>query len=335
MATTPVVSVIMSVYNEPLEWLHQSINSILQQTFNDYEFIILCDNPSYFEGISLLNEYAKKDSRIILIFNEMNIGLTKSLNKGLSVAKGEYIARMDADDFSMPERFEKQLLYMTNHPEMDLCHTNYAYINENSIIKCRRVSDIRSATQDYLFWHNNIAHPTVMFRRKVLGFRRPLYNEGIRVGQDYELWTVLTAEGYNFGFVDDVLLQYRLSINQISKNKLEEQHKNTLKIRKELILLYLQNNEIWHKEDGIGSQFLFNSIKAYFDSTSSFDSIQVTCLLRIQYLLYYTLASQKSIYIRYFFRDKRMKQLSLDFKDKLRIYIAPLLGWKYDTMRVE
>jgi glycosyltransferase involved in cell wall biosynthesis len=100
----------MGVYKEPLDWLRQSIDSILNQSFTDYEFIIICDNPRYEEGMELLKKYANSDRRIILLFNNENIGLTKSLNKGLEIARGKYIARMDADDISKPERLTRQKL---------------------------------------------------------------------------------------------------------------------------------------------------------------------------------------------------------------------------------
>jgi glycosyltransferase involved in cell wall biosynthesis len=79
----------MSIFKEPKEWLIQAIDSILNQTFTDFEFIIICDNPEYKEGISIIENYSKKDERVKLIFNQTNLGLTKSLNIGLSLAQGE------------------------------------------------------------------------------------------------------------------------------------------------------------------------------------------------------------------------------------------------------
>ena len=112
----PIISVIMSVYNEPLDWVQESIDSILQQTFGNFEFIIINDNPNNKELFDFLITNKIKDNRIIIINNDENIGLTKSLNKGLERAKGEYIARMDADDISLPERLEKQINFLnTNH----------------------------------------------------------------------------------------------------------------------------------------------------------------------------------------------------------------------------
>ena len=98
------VSVIMSTYKEPIEWIQQSVDSILNQTYKNLEFIIIVDNPEYAELVSLLNDYADSDDRISVVVNNNNIGLVKSLNKALSFCTGEYVARMDADDISLPER---------------------------------------------------------------------------------------------------------------------------------------------------------------------------------------------------------------------------------------
>lgn len=105
---SPLVSVVMAIYNEPVEWMRQAIDSILYQSFKDFEFIIINDNPIRVENKEILDEYSAKDSRVIVVLNEENIGLTKSLNKGLAIASGEYIARMDADDIAMPERLRMQ-----------------------------------------------------------------------------------------------------------------------------------------------------------------------------------------------------------------------------------
>ena len=101
------VSVLMSVYSEPKEWLISSINSILNQSFSDFEFIIINDNPTRSINSIVLNYFAITDSRVKIFENKSNIGLTKSLNKGLKLTEGKYIARMDADDISLPDRFFK------------------------------------------------------------------------------------------------------------------------------------------------------------------------------------------------------------------------------------
>lgn len=115
----PQISVIMSVYKEPLDWMAQSIDSILNQIYSDFEFLIVDDNPTDDKLIYFLNDYQKKDSRIKIIVNEQNVGLTKSLNIAIKQAQGKYIARMDADDISCKNRFQVQYDYMEQHLEVD------------------------------------------------------------------------------------------------------------------------------------------------------------------------------------------------------------------------
>ena len=120
-----LISVIMSNYNTPEEYLREAIESILNQTYKNFEFIII-DDCSTDNSLEIIKSY--NDERIVLIENEENIGLTKSINKGLAVAKGEYIARMDADDVSLPQRFEKQINYMNDHTELIVCGSSMELI---------------------------------------------------------------------------------------------------------------------------------------------------------------------------------------------------------------
>lgn len=213
--TTPRVSVVMSVYKEPVDWLRQSVDSILNQTFTDFEFIIICDNPGYKIGIAALKEYALRDSRIKLVFNESNIGLTKSLNKGLIQATGEYIARMDADDISMPTRFENQVTFLDAHKDCIVCGTRVKYIG--NVKWWRRpnadwikINDVENKGR--LIIGSPFAHPTIMMRRL-----SPIqhYDENIRRSQDYDLWIRLSGKG-QFYNLPQSLLFYRVSPTQIS-----------------------------------------------------------------------------------------------------------------------
>ena len=229
------VSVIMSVYKEPLNWLRQSIESILHQTFTDLEFIIICDNPSYTEGLALLREYEMSEKRIVLLVNDENIGLTRSLNKGLKIAKGKYIARMDADDISDVRRLEIQYQFMENNPDITVCGTGRTVLNND-----RRTSktyntytqnrDIRSV----FVLRSAFTHPTVMFRRSITdeGY---LYDESFVCAQDYDLWERLIEKGYNFANIDLPLLSYRMSNIQVSKKKNDIQVANAKIIRKRFL----------------------------------------------------------------------------------------------------
>jgi len=119
-------SVIMATYKESIECLKQSIESIINQTYNDFEFIIILDNPDNKEHIAFINDYVCKDERIKFYINDKNMGLTNTLNRGLKLAEGKYICRMDADDVSMPDRIEKQLHYLNQyHYDLILFQSSY------------------------------------------------------------------------------------------------------------------------------------------------------------------------------------------------------------------
>lgn len=126
----PKLSIIMSVYSEPIEWMRLSVDSILNQSYKDFEFIIINDKPDRKENRELLDVYKHKDNRIVLINNKVNLGLTKSLNIGLLAAKGEYIARMDADDISLPDRLKQQVDFLDTHPEVSIVGCSAYKIDE-------------------------------------------------------------------------------------------------------------------------------------------------------------------------------------------------------------
>ena len=127
----PRVSIIMGVYNGSLK-MDVSINSIIAQTYKDWEFII-CDDGSKDDSFSKLQEYASKDARIVIVKNEQNSGLAKTLNNCLSVAKGQYIARMDDDDYSHPDRLEKEVAFLDEHPEYAIVATGRNMVDENGL----------------------------------------------------------------------------------------------------------------------------------------------------------------------------------------------------------
>ncbi len=144
MSENPKVSVIMSVYNGD-KYLREAIESILNQTFTDFEFIIVNDGSTD-NSLEIIESY--DDERIKTINNKKNIGLTKSLNKALKFAKGKYIARQDADDVSLPNRFEKQVEYLDSHPEVALVGTSVYLIDENGKIIGKRIAFAKPRIKD-------------------------------------------------------------------------------------------------------------------------------------------------------------------------------------------
>jgi len=164
----PSVSVIMSVYNGE-RYLREAIDSILTQTYTDFEFVIIND-ASTDASSGILAKYATHDSRIILLQNDTNLGLTKSLNIGLRLARGRYIARQDADDISLPHRFERQVRYLDEHPETMLLGAQCLLIDAQGMPIADRshFPTTEMTIRWYLLADNAIAHPTVLFRRSLI-----------------------------------------------------------------------------------------------------------------------------------------------------------------------
>lgn len=250
MKDTVSISVIMSVYNEPVNWLCQSIDSIVQQSYSDFEFIIVCDNPAYKEGIDLLRKYAEKDKRIVILINEENIGLTKSLNRAISVAKGAYIARMDADDISMPQRFEKQYDYLCNHPEETVLSSYVLLFGEGIEESLKKNPVEHNQIAKVLPYECVLIHPAVMIRR---GRFEIVYDEAQKKSQDYELWLRLLSQGAKFHTLPEVLLNYRISANQISTKNRGQQQSDNRRAR------YITYRRVF-MESGIG-KYRFSSVK--------------------------------------------------------------------------
>lgn len=220
-----LVSVIMSNYNTPEEFLREAIESILNQTYTNFEFIIIddCSTDSSLDIIKSFN-----DDRIIIIENKINIGITKSLNKGLATAKGEFIARMDADDICLPERLEKQVRYMKEHPQFIVCGCGIELIGSwegrysNRRI-CRKIPEREIHKIHLLFGnHINIVHPTAMFRHQMLIANGIKYDEKYMFAQDFKMWVECSKYG-ECQNLDEVLFNYRVHDNAVTVSKKELQ----------------------------------------------------------------------------------------------------------------
>lgn len=181
---SPRVSVLMASFNRE-GYLREAIDSILNQTFRDFEFIIV-DDASAESTRALLADYARRDQRIVLVFNQENMGHARSLNKGLTLAAGEYIARMDSDDISLPQRLERQVAFMDANPEVGICGCWIRYFGTRNRVwrMPREDAQIKCA----FFFYSAIAHPAAMFRRAVFVAHNLAYNVDFKEAEDYELW---------------------------------------------------------------------------------------------------------------------------------------------------
>ncbi|MEA3489052.1 MAG: glycosyltransferase [Candidatus Omnitrophota bacterium] len=207
------ISVIMSVYTAA-ESLAESVESILSQTFRDLEFIIVNDASTDGSG-EILRKYREKDSRVTIIDNPKNMGLTRSLNTGLKAARGKYVARQDAGDISLPERLERQYNFLEANPDVFLvgCGTENVDPNGRTITVFRPVTD-EAKLKRSLLKGCSLFHPTIMFRNADISYR-----EKFVYSQDYDLYLTLLSQGRRITNMPDILVKYNISPGAISFTK--------------------------------------------------------------------------------------------------------------------
>jgi glycosyltransferase involved in cell wall biosynthesis len=215
----PRISVVMAVYNGE-HYLREAVDSILGQTFQDFEFIIV-DDGSTDATPAILGSFT--DPRLVRLRNQGNIGLTRSLNRGLAAARGEFIARMDADDVALPRRLEKQVEYLSLHHHVGLLGTDGYFCSRKTGEK-RRFSF--KASDGWMRWEllfiNVLVNPTIMFRKELLKSVGK-YDESFRYAQDYELCTRI-AKVTKIDTLNEPLFEYYVDDNsQISKKNADEQ----------------------------------------------------------------------------------------------------------------
>ena len=219
MKEKPRVSVIMSVYNAQL-YLVEAIESILNQSFSNFEFLIV-DDCSVDNSANILKVFAAKVTRIKVFTNKDNLGLTKNLNKLIHLAKGEFLARMDADDISLTERFTEQILFFDTHPTIDIVGTFSQDISEiGKIIGERTVPVSHKEIIKLLPKLNPLSHPTVMMRTSVI---REIegYDERFKTSQDYHLWFKAVGNGCKIANIPKTLFQYRMNDNYASRKNFQ------------------------------------------------------------------------------------------------------------------
>ncbi len=242
MVKEPEISVVMSIYNEPEEYIKQSIESILNQTFKNFEFIILLDNPNNKIAEKLIRSYLKVDKRILFIKNKKNLGLTKSLNKAIKFSKGKFIARMDADDISHPDRLREQLLFLIENKEYALCGTKAYFIDNNGNIIENINSNVDNEITNYkdilkhIVKYNPFIHSSIMFRKDII-FKVGMYNEKFKLCQDYD-FLLRVCKHYKTFIIPKKLLYYRINTKGLSYSKQKESLKYTLKAKYNAVFKY-------------------------------------------------------------------------------------------------
>lgn len=207
----------MPLYNTPFEYLSATVESILNQTFADFELIVIDDASSveYKEFFEKFN-----DERIKYFKLEQNAGPGHARNEGIKTATGEYVALVDSDDISLPERFQLQAEFLDKTPEISILGTSFRFSNrKNPALTIYGEKEIKN----FLLFNSPLCNPTVMFRREDLVSRNLFFNEKINFAEDYNLWIDAAFAGLKFANLPETLLIYTRRSGQLSKEKEEIQ----------------------------------------------------------------------------------------------------------------
>lgn len=220
-----MISVVMSVYREPVQIVQEALDSIICQTYQDYELIVVLDDPKNETMYMFLTDYAQRNPQVTILKNLENMGLARSLNRGIHQAKGEYIARMDADDRSLPNRLEKELMFL-EHGGYEMVSSLAEFIDEDGLVwgSTPLFPDDERSVVDMLLIKNVIIHPTVLMRKSMVerlgGYRN------FASAQDYDFWLRMITDSVRFGVINEKLLQFRIRAGSVTGTKRLNQYLN-------------------------------------------------------------------------------------------------------------
>ncbi len=262
---TPLVTVLMPVYNTD-RYLQQAMDSVLNQSFSDFEFLII-DDGSTDKSLDIIKSF--KDKRIRLVRNEENIKLIATLNKGIDISLGKYICRADADDICFPTRIEKQFNFMEENPDYAACSSGVEIFYENSetrfnIIYKKETDDIRIRT----LYQNHFVHPSSFIRKDFINERNLRFNKHFIHSEDYYFFVKLSEIGKLYN-VDEVLVSVRKHLNNVSVLNSDVQDRNSINVIK------YQLKKIGIDPDAIDYELYFRFFYASFDlSRTEINSIE-------------------------------------------------------------
>lgn len=242
----PAVTVLMGVHNGEA-FLGQTLASVARQDFEDYEFLIV-DDASSDGTAAMLAKAASGNPRIRIVTNKTNIGLTRSLNRGLAEARGDFIARVDADDICLPHRLSVQYAHMMAHPGDVGVVANFEMIDADGVVLSRGSEPLDDWQVRWLLgWNPPAPHPTFFFKRCPDGTTPIFYDESFKTAQDFDLWGQLAAIGPTRR-LSDCLIQYRRHEGAITHAKRHEQAQNCAAIGRAHLQTRLPDESV----DGLG-----------------------------------------------------------------------------------
>lgn len=231
-----LISVLTPAYNAE-EYIAETIESILTQTYGDFEYII-ADNSSTDRTWQIISEYAQKDKRIIAVKNDSNLGIAGNRNKLIDLAHGKYIVWQEADDISMPQRIEHQLSFMEQHPEVSLCGGYLECFNESGVIGIRKYPDDDENLRRLIFRYAPVAQPAAIIRKSCLDAMGP-YAVQYVPADDLEM-TLRLGAVYKMSNLPEIVLKFRIhnTVNSTTFSKLKMLELNTLAIRRQYARIY-------------------------------------------------------------------------------------------------
>jgi len=231
MKNKPLVSVVMPVYNGE-KFLRYSIKSILNQTYRNFEFIII-DDGSTDNSLKIIKDYQKIDNRIKIIINKKNLGQSRSLKIGLKIAEGEYYSKMDQDDISDKKRLEKEVEFLEINKDYIVVGSNLEIIDEkNETIGYRFYPQNYEEIKKLIIFKSPFAYPSVMIRLPTL--KKIYYDDNFLYCEDYDLWFKLLKYGKGKN-LPDFLLKYRVNRNQVKSKRLKIQLKETIQVQRKYL----------------------------------------------------------------------------------------------------
>jgi glycosyltransferase involved in cell wall biosynthesis len=338
MGKKPMVSVIMPVYNCEM-YIKKSINSILNQTYNDFELLIIddCSTDKTKDIVKSID-----DNRIIFIEKPKNTGYTNSLNYALQLVQGKYIARMDGDDISLSGRFEAQVEFLESNESVVACGTIFKYLNSDIVINLPEFdNDIKLA----MLKGNSMAHPSIMMRNSVIKEKNIRYNKEKEPAEDYDLWVELMAYG-KLHNLQEVYLEYRIHNSQVSAVRRKQQNESVLKTRVKL-LKYVCRDISQEDEKNLlkiyrQEQRSFIEVKQYLDFKKEFLSKNNGFFKKEGLSLYFDhiekdilknyLLKRKHFSFKIFFEYLRLRKMCSyrsTFKENFKLVIKSLMLFKY------
>lgn len=219
MYKKPLVSVVMPAYNAE-HYIARAIESILNQTFKNFELLII-DDASTDKTKEIIKRFRKKDHRIVLVENKQNLQISKTLNLGIGLAKADVVARMDADDLSLPDRLKLQYEYLEKHPKIAIVGANIIVVDEKgNQLSTREYPESSKDLKKVMFRYSPFAHPVVMFRKKAFE-KFGGYDSKMVPCEDIDLWFKLGSK-YEFGTVPEYVMKYTILKNSNSNKKLKD-----------------------------------------------------------------------------------------------------------------